>query len=61
MGIALSRAATRFSYVFLFWEILSLALTNLSRSKRILDTLAAISINFPSGNSIPTGVLAARK
>jgi hypothetical protein len=61
MGITSSGAATCFSCVFLFWEILSLALANLSRSKRVLDTLTAISINLPSGNSIPTGVLATRK
>ena len=61
MGITFSGAVTCFSCVFLFWEILSLALANLSRSKRVLDTLTAISINLPSGNSIPTGVLATRK
>jgi hypothetical protein len=61
MGITSLGAATCFSCVFLFWEILSLALTNLSRSKCVLDTLTAISINLPSGNSIPTEVLAAGK
>jgi hypothetical protein len=47
MGITSSKAATCFSCVFLFWEILSLALTNLSRFKHVLDTLIAISINLP--------------
>ena len=61
MSITSSGAAICFSYVFLFWEILSLALTNLLHSKLVLNILTAISINLPSGNSIPTGVLTAKK
>jgi hypothetical protein len=61
MGIAFSGAATCFSCIFLFWGILSLALTDLSRSSRVLDPFTAISINYPSGTSIHTGILAARK
>jgi hypothetical protein len=58
MGIASSWAATYFSFTK---TILSLALTNLSHSKRVLDTLTTISINLPSGNLISTGVVVARK
>ncbi len=58
MGIASSGVATYFSCVFLFWGILSLALTDLSRSRHVLDPLTAISINCLSGNSIPVGILA---
>ena len=61
MGIASSGAATCFSFIFLYWKILSLALTDLSRFRRVLDPLTAISINCPLGTSIHTGVLAARK
>ena len=58
MGIASSWTVTYFSFTK---TILSLALTNLSHSKHVLDTLIAISINLPSGNLISTGVLATRK
>ena len=58
MGIASSWTATYFSFTK---TILSLALTNPSHSKRVLDTLTAISINLPLGNLISTGVLTARK
>ena len=58
MGIVSSWAVTYFSFTK---TILSLALTNLSYSKHVLDTLTTISINLPSGNLICTGVVVARK
>jgi hypothetical protein len=58
MGIASSWTASYFSFTK---TILSLVLTNLSHSKRVLDTLTVISINLPLGNLISTGVLATRK
>ncbi len=47
LGIASSWAVTCCSCVFLFWGILSSALTDLSRSKHVLDPLTAKSNNCP--------------
>jgi hypothetical protein len=60
MGIASSKTATCFYCIFLFWGIVSLALTDLPRFKRVLDSFTAISINCPSRSSIYVGVLAAK-
>ena len=59
MGIVPSGATTLFSCVFLFLGFLSLAPIGLPRFKCALDSFAATLINFPSGTSILSGVLAA--
>ena len=60
MGIASLKTTTCFFCIFLFWGILSLALTDFPRFRRVLDSFIAISINCFSRTSICVRVLAAR-
>ena len=60
LGIASLQAATCFSCVFLFREILSLTLTGLPRFKCGFDSFATALTDCPTKTSIYVGVLAAR-